>query len=213
MSEAGADAAGLSLQLTGTGTTYGDFTWQAPADDSPGAVNTGQTFGEGPGDVAPVIDAATPADQSVASGETATLTVTTTAGTEPLAYQWYEGDSGDETSPIADADEATFTTPALTEDATYWVQVSNAFGSADSRTVTVTVLDAVSIHDIQGAAHISPMNGQAVAGVPGIVTATRSNGFYIQETVPDADDHTSEGIFVFTSSRRPLRPPSATPSP
>jgi predicted extracellular nuclease len=38
---------GQSLQLTGTGNAYGDFTWAAPADQSFGAVNAGQTFGEG----------------------------------------------------------------------------------------------------------------------------------------------------------------------
>ena len=37
---------GQSLQLTGTGTTYGDFTWAAPAVATPGATNNGQTFGE-----------------------------------------------------------------------------------------------------------------------------------------------------------------------
>ena len=35
---------GSSLQLTGTGTTFEDFTWNAPADDSFGSVNSGQTF-------------------------------------------------------------------------------------------------------------------------------------------------------------------------
>jgi len=56
------------------------------------------------------------------------------------------------------------------------------------------------IHDIQGASHISPLNGQNVADVPGIVTALKSNGFYIQDPNPDSDDRTSEGIFIFTSS-------------
>ncbi|MEJ1961515.1 MAG: endonuclease/exonuclease/phosphatase family protein [Gammaproteobacteria bacterium] len=58
---------------------------------------------------------------------------------------------------------------------------------------------ATRIHDIQGAAHISPRNGQSVSAVPGIVTAVRSNGFYLQDPNPDADVATSEGIFVFTS--------------
>ena len=42
-----------------------------------------------------------------------------------------------------------------------------------------------------------------VAGVPGVVTATRFNGFYIQDPKPDRDDRTSEGIFVFTGSPVP----------
>ena len=40
-----------------------------------------------------------------------------------------------------------------------------------------------------------------VAGVVGIVTAKRANGFYMQDPSPDADDATSEGIFVFTRRR------------
>ncbi|HEX8650060.1 MAG TPA: FG-GAP-like repeat-containing protein [Pyrinomonadaceae bacterium] len=59
---------------------------------------------------------------------------------------------------------------------------------------------ALRIHDIQGASHISPHNGETVTNVPGIVTALRTNGFYMQDSLPDSDDATSEGIFVFTSS-------------
>jgi predicted extracellular nuclease len=56
------------------------------------------------------------------------------------------------------------------------------------------------IHEIQGASHMSPKVGQAVSNVNGIVTAKRSNGYYMQDPNPDPDDATSEGIFVFTSS-------------
>ena len=35
---------GYSLQLTGTGSTRADFSWSSPSDDSPGKVNSGQTF-------------------------------------------------------------------------------------------------------------------------------------------------------------------------
>ena len=35
---------GQSLQLTGTGTVYADFGWNSPSPDSPGDINTGQTF-------------------------------------------------------------------------------------------------------------------------------------------------------------------------
>jgi uncharacterized protein len=64
----------------------------------------------------------------------------------------------------------------------------------------ITVAPPTHIHDIQGANHTSPKNSQSVSNVQGIVTALRSNGFYMQDPVPDADDATSEGIFVFTSS-------------
>ena len=37
-------AAGTSLQLQGTGNVVTDFTWGGPVTETPGAVNTGQTF-------------------------------------------------------------------------------------------------------------------------------------------------------------------------
>ncbi|MGE3913291.1 MAG: endonuclease/exonuclease/phosphatase family protein, partial [Chloroflexota bacterium] len=67
-------------------------------------------------------------------------------------------------------------------------------------TVTNTPGPATRIREIQGAAHISPLVGQAVTSVPGIVTALKNNGFYLQDPSPDADNATSEAIFVFTSS-------------
>ncbi|MGH3006462.1 MAG: Ig-like domain-containing protein [Gaiellaceae bacterium] len=56
------------------------------------------------------------------------------------------------------------------------------------------------IHEIQGAAHISPLEGERASRVPGIVTAKSSNGFYFQDPAPDADPATSDGLFVFGSS-------------
>jgi len=57
----------------------------------------------------------------------------------------------------------------------------------------------IAIHTIQGAAHLSPLNGQAVR-TTGLVIAKTTNGFWMQDPNPDADDATSEGIFVFTSA-------------
>jgi uncharacterized protein len=56
------------------------------------------------------------------------------------------------------------------------------------------------INEIQGSAHISPLDGLAVADVHGVVTAKRNNGFWMQDPTPDADPATSDGLFVFTSS-------------
>lgn len=58
----------------------------------------------------------------------------------------------------------------------------------------------VEIHDLQGASHTSPLAGRMVSGVAGIVTGKLGNGFYLQDPTPDADEATSNGIFVFTSS-------------
>jgi predicted extracellular nuclease len=77
-------------------------------------------------------------------------------------------------------------------------------GGTSTATVTIADNDVAAgttrIHDIQGAAHISPLNNQSVTNVPGIVTVVRNNGFYLEDPNPDSNDATSEGIFVFTSS-------------
>lgn len=44
ISEPGTTAVGFSLQLQGTGNVLTDFVWAGPIDDTPGTVNTGQTF-------------------------------------------------------------------------------------------------------------------------------------------------------------------------
>jgi predicted extracellular nuclease len=56
------------------------------------------------------------------------------------------------------------------------------------------------IHDIQGAAHVSPHSGEQVAAVPGIVTAVNATGFWFQDPTPDASAATSEGLHVFTNA-------------
>ncbi|HYE14188.1 MAG TPA: hypothetical protein VD968_07085, partial [Pyrinomonadaceae bacterium] len=63
---------------------------------------------------------------------------------------------------------------------------------------------AVRIRDIQGASHVSPLNGRAVAGVTGVVTFKRPGGFFMQDARPDADERTSEGLFVSARSPAPV---------
>ncbi|HSE10299.1 MAG TPA: ExeM/NucH family extracellular endonuclease [Nocardioidaceae bacterium] len=53
VSESGSTPVGHSLQLTGTGDSYGDFTWAAASASTFGSVNSGQTFGEGGGGTDP----------------------------------------------------------------------------------------------------------------------------------------------------------------
>jgi uncharacterized protein len=47
VAEGSGNAVGNSLQLTGTGSAYADFTWAEAQANTFGAVNTGQTFGDG----------------------------------------------------------------------------------------------------------------------------------------------------------------------
>lgn len=58
----------------------------------------------------------------------------------------------------------------------------------------------VTIHDIQGCAHTSPMLGKGVTGVRGIVTLKTENGFVMQSPLPDDQACSSEAIFVHTGN-------------
>jgi PKD repeat protein len=89
-----------------------------------------------PADCTPPSITAQPQNTAITSGQTATLSVTAT-GTASLNYQWYQGSSGDTSQPIG-TNAASFTTPALTTNTSYWVRVSNACGHADSATATVS---------------------------------------------------------------------------
>jgi predicted extracellular nuclease len=78
--------------------------------------------------------------------------------------------------------------------------VSDAEARSSATTIALSVEGPiVAIHDIQGAAHLSPYVGEVVS-TNAVVTATTTNGFWMQDPNPDADPATSEGIFVFTSS-------------
>ncbi len=80
-----------------------------------------------------------PASQTIAIDTAATMSVVA-GGAGPLSYQWYLGNTGDASTPIAGATTASFTTPVLSTTTNYWVRVSNNLGSVDSATVTVTVI-------------------------------------------------------------------------
>lgn len=56
------------------------------------------------------------------------------AGSRPLEYQWYHGESGDLSQPVEGADASSYQTPAG-DLSKYWVRVSNDLGSVDSPSV------------------------------------------------------------------------------
>jgi hypothetical protein len=168
------------------------------------------------GDVAPAVASTTPANGATDVATSANISITFSEAVN-VSGSWYSiscASSGGHTAVVSGG-PVTFTLDPDTD-----------FGTAETCTVTVfaanvsdqdandppdnmtadyvfsftTVAPPVAIHEIQGAAHISPKVGQNVSGVSGIVTAKRTNGFYMQDPSPDADPATSEGIFVFTSS-------------
>jgi hypothetical protein len=103
-----------------------------------------------------------PASQTIASAATATLNVVA-SGPAPLSYQWYQGSSGDTSTPVG-TNSTSFTTPALTTNTNYWVQITNSGGSVNSATATITVNAA-------GAPVISisaPSSGATVSGTVSI---------------------------------------------
>lgn len=66
VSESSSTAIGLSLQLTGNGSTYETFTWSGPATATAGAANQGQTFvGGGPDTTPPAIARSAPAHGAI----------------------------------------------------------------------------------------------------------------------------------------------------
>ena len=67
--------------------------------------------------------------------DTATLTVV--ASGADLSYKWYKGYAGDTTTQVATG--ASYITPILPKATSYWVCVSNAAGSVNSRTSTISV--------------------------------------------------------------------------
>jgi predicted extracellular nuclease len=166
--------------------------------------------------------AATPA--SVIQGGTTLLTVLVTPGANPTSTGIaVSGDlssiGGSATEPFFDdgtngdatAGNNTFsfsTIVAVTTapgTKTLPISISDAQGRSGSATITLTVTAAplnLSIHDIQGPGDASPVAGRLVS-TTGIVTAVVSNGLFIQnpDNAVDADPNTSEGVFVFTSSR------------
>jgi predicted extracellular nuclease len=80
------------------------------------------------------------------------------------------------------------------------------FPKAGQPTITPTAaavptLDGrLRINQIQGAQHRSPYDGKRVSGVEGIVTAITGSGFYLQDSLPDTDERTSEALFVSASA-------------
>jgi predicted extracellular nuclease len=66
--------------------------------------------------------------------------------------------------------------------------------------ITVTaVVNYTPIYTIQGASRQSPLVGQSVT-TEGVVTGSKSNGFFLQDPQGDGNPKTSDGIFVFSTT-------------
>jgi hypothetical protein len=150
---------------------------------------------QGTAATAPV--SASDADGRVVSIVVAGVTPSPAPGTVSLSGLVPAGETGGTAT-------ANVTVDASTPTGTYAVAVTASndepVPQSGTCTLTVNVVVPTPIHDVQGAGHISPRDGQAVSGVTGIVTARASNGFWFQDPNPDSSDATSEGLFALTSS-------------
>jgi predicted extracellular nuclease len=198
--------------LQDTDSNTADFVTGAP---NPRNTPVGTTNPSGAG-------AASPA--AVAQGGTTLLTVLVTPGANPTstglsvtgnlssiggsATQPFfdDGTNGDATAGNNTFSFSTVVTVTATAGAkSLPISITDAQGRSGSATIALTVTAAplnLSIHDIQGSGDISPVAGHLVS-TTGIVTGVKTNGFFIQtpDNAVDADPNTSEGVFIFTSSR------------
>jgi len=167
-------------------------------------------------DEAPRVDATTPAAGAAGVAVDANISVTFNEDVA-VTGSWFDilcTTSGAHTA-VAGGGPRTFTLDpdadfAMDESCTTTIeaaQVSDLDTTDPPDTMTAdfswsfrTVAPPDEIHEIQGAAHRSPLEGEPVSQVAGIVTAKVSNGFFMEDPDGDADPATSEGLFVFTSS-------------
>ncbi|HEX7833826.1 MAG TPA: M12 family metallo-peptidase, partial [Thermoanaerobaculia bacterium] len=84
---------------------------------------------------APVITSVTPS--IVITQGTSIELLAAASGTGPITYQWYVGTSGNTSTPTATGNPINVTPGSTTS---YWVRATNACSTADSATVTVTVV-------------------------------------------------------------------------
>ena len=132
-----------------------------------------------------------PGSTSVCSGSGTTLSVT--AEGADLSYQWYQGLSGDTTTPLGTAQ--TQATGALTSTTSFWVRVSGTCGTADSETATVTVISGPFALSFVDDGYIGLPAGTNVDW-PYTGTGTHVIGCDAFATVQGAVDATSPGGMV-----------------
>ena len=153
-----------------------------------------------PGETSLLTVTVTPGSDPASTGITVVVDLTATGGSATQAF-FDDGTNGDLTGS-----DNVFSFPGdrCVRDQRGSKNTASNLSDAEARTGSASINlvvkpPLVAIHTIQGASHLSPLNG-LLETTQGMVIALRSNGFYMQDPNPDADDATSEGIFVFTRS-------------
>jgi predicted extracellular nuclease len=203
----------VSYERSGdTNNNTADFASRTPSDPQ----NFDMT---GPSDPAPSVTGSDPANNAANVPVDTNIRITfsepvsvsdaafslTCAGTAVAVVHTRDGDSASVLDPAQNLPVGTSCTVRVEGDLYSDVDADDPpdTGSDFTATFSTTAIAGLRIHDIQGAAHLSPYRDRFVDSVPGVVTATRFNGFFIQDPRPDRDERTSEGIFVFTGSPVP----------
>jgi hypothetical protein len=138
-----------------------------------------------------------PVGPEISSGQTATLTVAA-SGSGTLSYQWYQGPTGTTTNAISGATSSSYTTPALTATTSYWVQVSDANGSASSNTAVVLIAGTRQVQALMYSA-LTAGNTVTIA-IPGdFLNSVLPNISGVAVSLPWSEVETSQGVYDFTS--------------
>ncbi|PZQ60281.1 MAG: hypothetical protein DI570_14455 [Phenylobacterium zucineum] len=191
---------GTSIARVGTGDEGSDFTWSLAADDTPGAVNIGQTLvGGDPGNVPIVSVTATDARAVEGSDPAFTFTFTREGPdlSQPLTVTFTVGGSATAGVDYTPASTGSVTFAANQATATVTFQAVDDTVIEGRETVQVTLVDGAAydlgaqktaeaeilsddaqpmkIHEIQGAGAASPKAGQVVV-IEAIVTGDFQDG-------------------------------------
>jgi uncharacterized protein len=198
VAESGSDAVGGSLHLTGSGTAYADFTWALTSDDSPGAVNAGQSFGSLVTESLSINDVSLAEGNSGSSLLTFTVTRSGNLGAFAVDYATADGTATANSDYLATSGTLSFTAGgSLTQTVSvtingdalaeanegFTLNLSNLVNSAGTTTladasgagtITNDELSFTRIFEIQGGGHKAALVGGDL-GTAGNSGATRVN--------------------------------------
>jgi predicted extracellular nuclease len=127
---------GFSLQLSGSGTEYADFSWQAAATETPGSSNNDQSFSGVVTDTAPTVTSISPADGDLNVAVDADVSVTFSEAVVITGY-----------NSITCESEASITVTASGEGASYVLNPDQDFTSGDTCSFTISANDVTDLDD------------------------------------------------------------------
>jgi Ig-like domain CHU_C associated len=139
-----------------------------------------------------------PVGPEINSGGNATLTVAA-SGSGTVSYQWYQGPTGTTTTAISGATSSSYTTPALTATTSYWVQVSDSAGTANSNTAVVLIAGPRQVQALIFSLVTQPPPATFIANVLQNISG-------VSIGLPWSQIETSQGIYDFTAFDISLQP-------